>query len=311
MKRIIHLILAFIIAFSMCSCDKHTVDTGSKLTKDVTLFFSNADYNDIQAEKRIVAYENETHLYESVINELIKGPSEVGAKAVIPEGTKLLDIRLDGLLANLNFSKEYFNFSGENSKSAELLARYSIVKTMCSLDGIDKVCISVEGSELLNSSGNPLGPIGESDIAVSPDQQENVAEKYVTLYFADEMGEKLVARRRRVPMVDNSIEKTIVTELVAGPANDDNVYSTIPSGTKVLSVETKEGICFVNFSGEFISKFNGGSAAATMTIYSVVNSLTELTDIDKVQFLIEGAKTDTFGDYEFSEPFERDSSLID
>ncbi|MBQ8526420.1 MAG: GerMN domain-containing protein [Clostridia bacterium] len=311
MKKLIHFVLAIIIAFSMCSCDKNAVITDSKLTKEVTLYFSNTDYNDIQAEKRVITYEDEKQFPRAVVNELVKGPTEVGIKAVIPEGTQLLDIRHDGAIAKLDFSREYFNFEGDNSKSAELLARYSIVKTMCALDGIDKVLISVEGSELLNASGNPLGPIGESDIVFSQTQQENVTEKYVTLYFADEMGEKLVARRRRVPIVDNSIEKTIVTELVAGPSSDDGVYSTIPSGTKVLSVETKEGICFVNFSGEFISKFDGGSSAATMAIYSVVNSLTELPDIDKVQFLIDSAKTDTFGDYFFSEPFERDDSLID
>lgn len=311
MKKLLHFIITAIIAFSMCSCDNRTVITDSKLTQEVTLYFSNADYNDIQAEKRIVVYEDEKQLPFAVVNELIKGPSDVGTKAVIPEGTRVIDIRQDGLIARLDFTKEYYNFEGENRKSIELLARYSIVKTMCSLKGIDKVLISVEGSELLNSSGNPLGPIGETDIVLSQSQQENITEKYVTLYFADEMGEKLVARRRRVPILDNSMEKTIISELVAGPADNDDVYNTIPDGTKVLSVETKEGICFVNFSGEFISKFNGGSAAATMTIYSVVNSLTELADIDKVQFLIDGAKTDTFGDYVFSEPFERDSSLID
>lgn len=310
MKKALSIILLIVFVFSMCSCNSNAVNTDGKMTKEVTLYFSNAEYNDIQKEKRVITCNSEEQLPEAVVNELIKGPSDVDSRAVIPKDTRLVDIQIDGIIAKLNFSKEYFAFEGEYSASAQLLARYSIVKTMCSLEGIDKVLISVDGSQLLSASGNPLGAIGENDMVLSQSLNENVTEKYVTLYFADEMGEKLVACRRRVPLVDNSVEKTIVTYLVAGPESDD-MYRTIPAGTKVLSVETKEGICFVNFSGEFVSKFDGGSAAATMAIYSVVNSLTELPDIDKVQFLVDSAKIDTFGDYFFSDPFERDESLID
>lgn len=312
MKKTLCFILSVVIILSMCSCSRNSVNTDGKMTKEVKLYFSNAEYNDINAEKRVVAYENEKQLPEAVLNELIKGPSNVDAKAVIPSGTRVLDVTLDGVIAKIDFSREYFDFDGEYSTRAELLARYSIVKTLCSVRGIDKVLICVEGNQLLSASGNAIGPIGENDMVLSQSLNENVTEKYVTLYFADDMGEKLVALRRRVPLVDNSIAKTVVAELVAGPNSDeDNVYKTIPNGTKVLSVETKEGICFVNFSGEFVSKFDGGSSAATMAIYSVVNSLTELPDIDKVQFLVDSAKIDTFGDYFLSDPFERDETIID
>jgi spore germination protein GerM len=130
------------------------------------------------------------------------------------------------------------------------------------------------------------------------------------LYFADAMGEKLVAERRKAPLVDNRLEKTVVLELVKGPKNSD-LFATIPKDTRVLSVETKEGICFVNLSEEFVTKFSGGSSAATLAIYSIVNSLTELPDIDRVQFLIDGVKVETFGDYIFSEPFGRDKHVLE
>ena len=311
MKRILYFILAVVTAFSLCSCNKGTVNLNGRLTKEINLYFSNADYNDIQPEKRTVAYEDDSQLIGTVIDELLKGPSGTGLRAVIPKGTELNNYAIDGLTLLVDFSGEFYDYNGENSKSAELIARYSIVKTLCSLSNVDRVLISVDGRELLNASGNPVGPIGENDIIINKEKPENAAEKYVTLYFADEMGEKLFARRRRVQIVDNSVEKTIVAELVSGPSDKDDVYSTIPAGTKVLSVETKEGICFVNLSGDFITKFSGGSGAATMAIYSMVNSLTELAEVDKVQFLIDSVKTDTFGDYLFSEPFERDSSLID
>ncbi|MBQ7901639.1 MAG: GerMN domain-containing protein [Clostridia bacterium] len=309
MKRVLCIVMILVIAVCACGCDGKPAVSDGKLTKDVNLYFSNADYNNIRSEKRTVAYTEDDVFAQLVVQELLEGPSDVTSKAVIPSGTRLLDFKTDGVIARLNFSSEYLNFEGDNSKSAELLARYSIVKTLCELPGIDKVDICVEGEALLNSSGNPLGPIGENDIVFDENSTENVTHKYVTLYFSDEMGEKLVPVRRRAPLVDNSMEKTIITELIKGP-DSDRYYGTLPSDTKLLTVETKEKICFVNFSKEFVDKFSGGSTEATLAIYSVVNSLTELGDIQKVQFLVNGEKVEWFGDYAFSEPFERDEDII-
>ena len=67
----------------------------------------------------------------------------------------------------------------------------------------------------------------------------------------------------------------------------------------------------MNLSKEFKSEHIGGTAAETMTIYSIVNTLTEELDtIEKVQFLIEGQKVDEFIHYSFKEPFDPDLSLI-
>ena len=105
------------------------------------------------------------------------------------------------------------------------------------------------------------------------------------------------------------MEKLVMSELIDGPKKENNVQ-TIPTGTKVISVETKDGVCFVNLSKEFIDKHPGGTTAESITIYSVVNSLTELGNVSKVQFLIDGEKREVFKHLVFNEPFERDVSLV-
>lgn len=61
-------------------------------------------------------------------------------------------------------------------------------------------------------------------------------------------------------------------------------------------------------SGDFVVKHTGGSVGEWFTIYSIVNSLTELDNIKKVQFLIEGEKQQDFkGHMDFSKPFEADT----
>ena len=66
----------------------------------------------------------------------------------------------------------------------------------------------------------------------------------------------------------------------------DTVYPTLPSGTKILSISTKDGICYVNLNEGFLEQ--GYNVTEAVTIYSIVDSLTELSGIVKVQILVNG-----------------------
>jgi len=134
----------------------------------------------------------------------------------------------------------------------------------------------------------------------------------VQLYFGDSENAMLRKEKRKVSLreVLKDAPRVIIAELMKGPT-EKKLFSVIPSGTKLLSV-TKEGnVVTVNFSKEFKDNHNGGSAGETMTIYAIVNSLTEIKEIEKVQFLIEGKVQKEFkGHYEFDKPFSRDESMI-
>ena len=308
-KKLLTILMLIFAMLFVSACDTKEKPIGEeKYSAEVSMYFSNTDYNNIGSEKRIVTCDSKEMLPEAVMKELIKGPVDTNLRSAIPSGTALNSISTEALAATVDLSREFLNYDGDKAKSAELIARYSIVKTLCGMDGIDKVSITVEGKPLLNSQGVAVGALGENDIVFTQSSSENVTQKYMTLYFADDDAH-LTAERRKATLVDNSIEKTVVAEIIKGP-DGGNAYATVPKDTKVLSVETKEGICFVNLSEDFINKFSGGTTEATMAIYSIVDSLTELPDIDKVQFLIDGVKEESFGDYVFSEPFERDASLI-
>ena len=44
-----------------------------------------------------------------------------------------------------------------------------------------------------------------------------------------------------------SLEKAIVSELIKGPSEKD-LRPSIAEGVKLLGIETKDGVCYVNFS---------------------------------------------------------------
>ena len=79
----------------------------------------------------------------------------------------------------------------------------------------------------------------------------------------------------------------------------------------MLSVSVVDHVAYVNFSKEFRTKHWGGTTGESHTIYSVVNSLTELDGIDKVQFLLDGDNMDSLaGHMETSEPLEPNMSMV-
>lgn len=147
----------------------------------------------------------------------------------------------------------------------------------------------------------------DKDPAVDPKpSQEKVT---FTLYFGDQQAMYLVGEERTVTKSGNTAE-LMVNELIKGP-QDKNSVVTIPKETKLLSLEISGGVAYANFSKEIKTNHWGGSAGETMTVYSIVNTLTQLPEIKKVQFLIEGEKQEAiWGHFYTLEPIEPNPNLI-
>ncbi len=270
----------------------------------VNLYFANKDKTKIIIEKREIQSTNKKSMPLATLNELLKGPVNSEMKRAIPEGTKVLGVKQEGTLVIVNLSKEYY---GTEDNAGDLLARYSVVNTLCDMNDVQSIKILIEGEELKGPDGRQFGALGKDDAVfkATVDKKTNG----ITLYFGGNNAEHLIAERREILANDEGIEKQIIKELIKGP-NNKSLSKTVPQETKLISIETKEGTCFVNFSQEFKTKHWGGSTGEIFTIYSIVNSLTELSHIKRIQFLIEGQKLEVFEHMVFNEPFERDSSML-
>ena len=147
----------------------------------------------------------------------------------------------------------------------------------------------------------------DKDPAIDPKpSQEKVT---FTLYFGDNQAMYLKGEERAVTKSGNLAE-LMVNELIKGPGAKDSV-ATIPRETKLLSLEITGGVAYANFSKEIKTNHWGGSAGEMMTVFSIVNTLTQLQEINKVQFLIEGEKQEAiWGHYYTLEPIEPDPNLI-
>ncbi len=133
----------------------------------------------------------------------------------------------------------------------------------------------------------------------------------VTLYFSDQNAEFLRPELRRV-VLDKGESPIIaaIEGLIHGP-QDQNLSRTIPEGTRLLGIEIKDGVAWVDFSREIQINHWGGSAGEMLTTFSVVNTLTEFPQIQAVQFLVEGEVLESIWGHGITdEPIGRAPDLI-
>ncbi|MDQ7096281.1 GerMN domain-containing protein [Desulfosporosinus sp. PR] len=130
----------------------------------------------------------------------------------------------------------------------------------------------------------------------------------ITLYFPNSDASGLIPVERTVQVANQEVIKAMFTELSSPPAG---LESPLPKGTTLLNATVKDGVATLDLSGDFKKNFGGGSSAEVMTMYSIVNTLTTLSDVHSVQFLLEGKKLDgILGSLDTSAPLTRNDSLI-
>ena len=131
------------------------------------------------------------------------------------------------------------------------------------------------------------------------DEQER--QTMISLYFVNPETNTLIPEARRVDaklLLENPY-KTLVELLIEKPKNK-KLESAIPEGTKVNNARLKENTVELDLSKEFIENQNGDVEKASLSIYAIVNTLTELNEVNSVKILIDGEKNAKFKDNNLS-----------
>jgi len=129
----------------------------------------------------------------------------------------------------------------------------------------------------------------------------------IVLYFSDADAMYLTPELREIkPASGATLPQAIIAELIKGPTESGH-FATLPKTTKVLSLEERQGIAYVNLSKQFEEDYPGGTTGEFLALGSIIRSLTELPTINRVQFLIEGKKVEVLakGHVDLSNPAER------
>lgn len=131
-------------------------------------------------------------------------------------------------------------------------------------------------------------------------------------YFATLGQEQLLGAEERTIAAGSPQTAAIsaVNELLKGPYSTF-YFAVIPPGTTLLDVQMHENFIRVNLSQEFLSNSLDSRILDGLIIYSIVNTLTQIPQVDGVMFLIEGKTIKEYGNVDLTLPLIRDDSFID
>ena len=169
-------------------------------------------------------------------------------------------------------------------------------------------CSGENGSNKAQESHNTSVNSSSNTEAQAPEKKAESAMS-MTLYYPDDSGMKLIAVKRDVkPSPDKYV--AVMKSLMSGTDKKGTV-DIIPKTAKLRSVKVKDGVAKVDFSRELIKDFNGGSTGEEMLVGSIVDTLTEFSEVKKVQILVEGKAVDTIaGHMDTEKPLSRMTGLL-
>ena len=136
--------------------------------------------------------------------------------------------------------------------------------------------------------------------------EEQMRQTIVSLYFYNTDTKSLVPEGRLIDvkeLVEDPYRK-LMELLIEGPQNA-SLSKTIPDETRINKIELKEDTLYIDLSAEFIDNHSGGEEQESATIYSIVNTMTNLTEVNSVKILIDGEENKAFKDnkIKFDDPF--------
>ena len=281
MKRLCGILAAFLAVLLLSACGAEE----EKNEDTVQVYFISNSETKVEAHSHVMESTGTEERLDELIQCLSTNPEKLEYKAPLLMGFQLLDVEWDGEKVLLNVDASYL----ELPVATEVLTRAAIVRTLTQLDKVNYVGITVEGNQLSDSLGNAVGWMSADRFIDNDGDEINIYDQVkVKLYFASEDGTNLIAAYREKYYSTNiPLERFVVDELIAGPSGHvEELFPTINPATKVISVMTKDGICYVNLDESFLTVVN--NVSTDISIYSIVNSLVELSSINKVQILVNG-----------------------
>lgn len=309
-RKLLFPVLMLLLLWSGCAKEKEADSPlqETELTEDsMKLYYPNAEHTKVISE----SFEPTQGTVEDQVAELLTALEEIlwteAEKRLLLEQNPIYEFKVDEKgLVTLRYAADY----NASQSITEVLRRAAIVKTLCQLEAVTAVEFYIGTQPLLTSGGKPVGMLTADDFIDSTGENtEFYQEAKVAVYFANETGNSLVELNLKITYDGTvSTERLILEQLMEGPVLAD-MQAVIPDGTVLNKVTVRDGICYVDFNEKFMEKREG--ITAEVALYSIVNSLTELSNVYKVQFLINGEVKKTYQNLDFSLVFERNLEIVE
>lgn len=263
----------------------------SYITKDEMPIFL-VDNSDYVARTSIVKNSSETiEQIKEIIEALTKNTKKSsyirdGFKPIIPEGTKILDLKLEENILTINFSKELLNIVHcDEQKMIE-----AIIYSLTEIKDIKKIKILVEGKPLTNlpNSNKKLPEYLDKSYGINKIYNLDSLKETTktTIYYLSKNKDYYYY----VPVTKVSNEKTerveiIIKELKSTPIYHTNLISYLAASANMTNYELLESTISLSFNNYLIANMKEEDILEEVK-YSIALSIRDTYGINEVIFNI-------------------------
>lgn len=253
----------------------------------------------VEGERRVLSQGQET--IPGLMELLLEQPRSPELTTPFPSGLQLLDWQLQEGVLHLDLSDQYYSLSGINLT----LADACLTLTLCQLEEVDSVYVTVEGHELPYRA---IQQLSAENILLAGGADEPMS-LGVDLWYLRQGGQDLgVERRQIIKNVDQTVVEAVLSAWAEGP-EEAGLKACLPQGSQILSAQVEDGVCMVDLSPEFIEGLPASQTTAALMVYAMVNTLCELDGVEAVQLYIEGQPAPAVGSLPLDRALIPDTTL--
>ncbi len=266
---------------------------------------------DVSTEVHSVSEDNSVYVYYPSGDNIVKNTEAYQLKqpdSIIPSVEEVMSASMesyDGKLESYTYMVDDDNnvdiqivMVAEPTREYCLLTMASVSDTLFQMDMVQSVKVT-----LVNTDGETLdSKLMLRNTIYHYDSAADDVTKQMTFYKASKNGDGLEGLSGALLLDDNvSLAENVVYKL--------EEIDAIPNGTKVNSLHIISGVCYLDLSEEFLGDVV--DTKSEQVIYSVVNSLTSLTSIEKVKITIEGQELEAYrGTVDLRKPLAFNTEII-
>ncbi len=275
------------------------------VSREITVWFPGEDERFLEPETRTVIIRENEEIQRYILDELTAGPRVQGHTDLLRKVPELvLGVSRDRDLCYVNLSSEALEGFHDRFQT-EATTLFSIVQSLTGAAEISAVQFLVDGTPRDSFCCLPIGAAIQGDDTLSGAPDAAAGQEAVTLWYPGPDGETLFPLERVVSYREGVSTAQLALESLLSAPVPFWAQLPIPERAEITRFRVQEGICYVEFSPEFLYNHLGTEEGETRIIRSIVATLTEFSAIDSVQCSIQGHLDASYQYFSFDAPLTR------
>lgn len=257
----------------------------------IYLYYANSEWSGYNPQKldtdQLATAEN---LIDTVMTALLEDSSAVSAQSPVPHGMTYQRYAYDGT-GNVSI---IFTVDWEGTDTYQMvLCKAAFVKSLCQIDSVTSV--TFELTDIVDAENVVVEDYTVDSYADMSGILQS--DKEAVIYIPDATGQKLI---KKSVVCDMSAAESIPEQLMEYlKATYEDAVSPFNDRTAVMNVNVGEGVCTVTLNEYFAQGKDG--VDDEVAVYSIVDTLTALSGIDSVRFVLENTDSE-LGDINLEAP---------